>query len=278
MAIQAQMYSSDNLGFPLGGGSQDWMDNGCGFNDFSFNLQQQQQQQNQQQEPQYLQYLQLQQRSQNLFLQNSLKNNDNNNNHQSMVFSQGMAAQMEKEKQEIDMFISLQNERLRLGLLQQRKQQLQSILKKYESKAQIMLRQKDEEIAKAVNRTVELEDFLRRIEVESQTWQRVAKENEAMVVSLNSTIEQMRESACFFSNGVEDAESCCETGENRGVYEEQEENDKGGKMICKSCNSGNSCVILLPCRHLCSCKACEVFLDSCPVCRMVKKASIEVLF
>uniref|UniRef100_A0A2P2Q3U0 RING-type domain-containing protein n=1 Tax=Rhizophora mucronata TaxID=61149 RepID=A0A2P2Q3U0_RHIMU len=48
-------------------------------------------------------------------------------------------------------------------------------------------------------------------------------------------------------------------------------------MLCKGCNSRNSCVLFIPCRHLCSCKACEPFLDSCPVCQTAREATIEAL-
>ncbi|KAI7981588.1 putative BOI-related E3 ubiquitin-protein ligase 3 [Camellia lanceoleosa] len=136
------------------------------------------------------------------------------------------------------------------------------ILRKYKPKTVVLLKQKDEEIAKAMNRAMELEDFLRKMEIKNQTWQRVAKENESVVVSLNSTIKQLRENKCL-ANGIEDTESCCdvmiyrgdnETGENRGYEKNQQENEEHSKrkMVCKSCNSLNSCVIFLPCRHLCS--------------------------
>ena len=51
-----------------------------------------------------------------------------------------------------------------------------------ESKALALLRQKDEEIVKATNRAMELEYFLRKLEMENQAWQSVAKENEAKVI------------------------------------------------------------------------------------------------
>uniref|UniRef100_A0A5B6ZCP2 Putative BOI-related E3 ubiquitin-protein ligase 2 n=1 Tax=Davidia involucrata TaxID=16924 RepID=A0A5B6ZCP2_DAVIN len=272
MAIQAQV---ENFGFALAGsgsGSQDWMENGCGFNQFCFNFPSKDMQQQQQQ---------LQNLQQNCVLQLPM------NNCKSITFSRTIASQIENQTQEIDRFINLQNERLRLALQEQRKQQLTLLLKKYEPKTLILLKQKDEEIAKAVQRTKELEEFLRRVELENQTWQRMAKQNEAMVLSLNNTIEQVKENACF-TNGVEDAESSCdvmnrggtedETGENRGhKNEEENEEQRTRKMVCRSCNFRSSCVIFLPCRHLCSCKACEGFLDSCPVCGMAKKASIEVL-
>ncbi|PSS29523.1 E3 ubiquitin-protein like [Actinidia chinensis var. chinensis] len=251
MAIQAQLYP-DSFVFPLGR-TQNWMENAYGFNESCFNLPQKQQQlQNLQQKTQILCF----------------------DNQSSMAFSESVSALIEKQWQEIDRFICLQNERLRLALQEQKRQQIAMILSKYEEKTMFLLKHKEEEIVKAMNRTMELEDFLRRMEIESQTWQRLAKENEAMVSSLNNTIEKLRENGCF-ANGVEDAESCCDlidrgerTGENRGERE---------AMVCKCCNSRGSCVIFLPCRHLCSCKDCQFSLDSCPVCGMAKKAIIEAL-
>lgn len=295
MAIQAQL-CSENLGFNSCG-SQDWiMDNGCGgFNGFSFNLQQKQQLQQQQQHVQHLQYQQQRNQNQNLFLDDSflastLKNNtdatDNCHSHDlPMLYSQGIASQFEKQRQEIDQYIRLQNERLRLVLQEQRKQQLAQLLKKIESKTLILLRQKDEEIAQAAKRTMELEDFLGRLEAENHAWQRVAQENEAMVVSLNNTLEHIKETAppCVFNSGADDAESCCDNddgeqegaGENRGGLCEVEQRNM--MMVCKGCYCRSSCMLFLPCRHLCSCKACEGLLDSCPICRTAKKASIEAL-
>ncbi|GAB4853168.1 hypothetical protein Ancab_017353 [Ancistrocladus abbreviatus] len=325
MAIHAQMYP-DSLGIPFCG-SQDWMENavnGCGFNEFSFNLQQKQQQQQQQQkllqQQQFLFQLQnQQQKNQFLAFENSLvlphsnnyasttttntpttstisNNNENKiinqnsgNDLLSMSLSQSIAAQLEKQRQEMDRYITLQNERLRLALQEQSKQQLASILRELEAKAMILMRQKDEEIATTTKRTMELEEFTRKMELENQVWKRLAAENEAMIASLSRTLEQFRERAacCLPANNygpaaaVDDAESCCveETGENR-VDDGGESSPLGGerKMFCKICNTRNSCVLFLPCRHLCSCKACEAFVDTCPVCSSVKNATIEALF
>ncbi|KAH0752236.1 hypothetical protein KY285_005384 [Solanum tuberosum] len=202
MAIQAHLYS-ENLGFSLGS-LQDLMDdNVCGFNQFCFNPQPEQQQQ---QQPYLLQIQQ--QQFQILNQKNNIQNLMNSSN--STMFPHNLASQFEKQRVEIDQFISLQNERLRLALQEQRKQQVALILRNYESKTHLLLKQKDEEIAKAANRSKELEDFLKRIEMENQTWKRIANENEAIVVSLNNTIEQLRENVCFQSSNVGDAESCCD--------------------------------------------------------------------
>ncbi|KAK8522225.1 hypothetical protein V6N12_055943 [Hibiscus sabdariffa] len=272
MAVQAQLYS-DNIGFPLCG-SLDLIDNGCGvgagagFNQYGgFSVQQLSNvQQLQQQQQQQFQYLQNQQQG--------------NQNLESLMFSQNMVSQVEKQRHEIDQFVKSQNERLRLLLQEQRKQQLAVLAKKIESRACVLLNQKDQEIAKATSKAMELQNLLGRLEMESQAWQRVAQENEAMVVSLNNRLQQLQEEAsCRFNNGVDDAESCCECqdkDENNKEATETEENNQR-RMVCKCCNHRGSSVLFLPCRHLCSCKDCAVFLDSCPVCRTAKKGSIEAL-
>ncbi|KAL2490602.1 SBP (S-ribonuclease binding protein) family protein [Abeliophyllum distichum] len=206
----------------------------------------------------------LSQNNQNLFLDN--------------VFSHSLVSQIDKQRLQIDQFVTLQNDRLRLALEEQRKQQISYFLKK----SQVLIQQKDEEIIKAVNRAMELEEFVKRMEFENQTWQTLAKENEVMVMSLKNTIENLIETnPLSTNNGAEDAESCCDVIEyrqdnNRRRELDQENNVKN--MVCRSCNCRNSRVIILPCRHLSSCKECEAFLKSCPVCRMPKKASIEAFF
>lgn len=255
------------------------MDYGCGGLNQHFNVQQQKQQQLQQCNMHQLQNYQLQ-RNQDLFSDNTLVSASKNNCNTSNLSMSTLASYDEKQRQEIDHYIRLQNERLRLVLQEQKRQQLGLLLKKLESKALPILKQKDEEIAQAAKRTVELGEFLKKLEFENQTWQRMAQENEAMVVSLNNTIEQLREnsSGCF-NNGAEDSESCCDvsSGAEEGLLDAADDTARKMVMVCKGCNSRNSCILFLPCRHLCSCKACEAFLDSCPVCQTPKKASIEAL-
>ncbi|KAK9051912.1 hypothetical protein SSX86_028540 [Deinandra increscens subsp. villosa] len=258
MAIQARLYS-ENLTFPFinedGGGetnlSQNMIENSCCLNDFYlFNLQQQYQQ------SQYP-------------LENQVSYVDTGFNKPISICSSSVMMNIQKQNQEIEGFISLQNERLRLALQAQRKQQLLTILKSYESKSELLLRQKDEEIKRATKRRIELEEFLRRTDMERQKWQIAANETEAMVISLNNTIEQLSEK--LIKTDVEDEGSCChdDNGENNNMKKKK-------MMICRSCFNEESCVVMLPCRHLCACESCDVFLHSCPVCKMVKKASIQV--
>ncbi|XP_068649256.1 probable BOI-related E3 ubiquitin-protein ligase 3 [Aristolochia californica] len=193
------------------------------------------------------------------------------------TFSHSLASQLERQMVEVDRFITLQNEKLIQTLQQQRKKQLMSLIRRVESTASTLLQQKEEDILKASKRAVELEGCLRQVQAESETWQRIVRESEAMVVALNNALEQVRESVrCSSSAG--DDESCCDSSWQAlgSSLQRKGREDIDEKIVCKACNSRPSCVLLLPCRHLSSCKSCENDLDLCPVCKSAKKAFIEV--
>ncbi|TKY67651.1 BOI-related E3 ubiquitin-protein ligase 3 [Spatholobus suberectus] len=202
------------------------------------------------------------------------------------------AVQLEKQREEIDQYIKFQNEELRYMLQEHGKQHAVALLKKMESRSLHILREKDEEIAQAVKKKLELEEYLRRLEAENIKWQKVAQEKETMALTLYKTLEEMTEGGYFLNSGVvaNDAVSFCdETGEKEDMQEEattenrvecggvsEFEQIRGGVMLCKSCHSRSSCFLFLPCRHLSSCKVCNAFLEACPVCTTPKKATIEL--
>ncbi|GFZ10449.1 hypothetical protein Acr_21g0010480 [Actinidia rufa] len=177
------------------------------------------------------------------------------NNCSSVAFSQSLPTLLEKQSQEIDWALYLQNERLKTTLQAESRQQLLFLLQRYESKLTILMSQRNENLSIATKKTKYLEQCLIKIEMDKQNWQRKAKENEAKVTELNNTLIRVTE---------REAESFC--GESKMMM----------KNCCKVCSSRRSCVMLLPCRHLCSCKSCEAFVGLCPVCESVKEASMEV--
>ncbi|KAH7523485.1 probable BOI-related E3 ubiquitin-protein ligase 2 [Ziziphus jujuba] len=263
MAVQAQFYSG-NPGLPSICGLQDWsLDPVSGVEDgVRFGTRQ---------TPQQTQF-HLQQGSQNLAFDcnHGVSPCSSCNSVLRVAFSQALDAQLELQRQELECILQLQNEKLKFALQEQRKQQLAVLLSSFESRTLSLIRQKEEDLVQATKRGMELQDRLRKAEMESATWQRVAKENEAMVIHLNNTLEQVKERQFLFNNGAEDAESFCDSFQ-RGNRERQ-----GKKLACKSCNIQTSCVLFLPCRHLCSCNYCEAFLASCPICESAKEATMEV--
>ncbi|XP_054779165.1 probable BOI-related E3 ubiquitin-protein ligase 3 [Prosopis cineraria] len=181
---------------------------------------------------------------------------------------------------QLDHYITLQGENLSMKLQEQRKRQVATILSTVELNVRDSMGQKDEEIASAAKKRMELECLLDRLEAENQAWRRAAVESEALILSLNNSLEKMKEKAHSSFNNVlaHDAQSCWdESGGDYQLMEGEEEETVGEMTACKSCKCGVSSFLFLPCRHLSSCKACEPFLQACPVCTMPKRASIEAL-
>lgn len=66
------------------------------------------------------------------------------------------------------------------------------------------------------------------------------------------------------------------------VKDKDEEGTSGGgggsesRRLCRNCGKEESCVLILPCRHLCLCTVCGSTLHTCPVCKSFKNASVHV--
>ena len=183
---------------------------------------------------------------------------------------------------------------MRIMIQEQGKQQVATLLEIVESQSAMILKENDGEIAQAAQTRLELEQFIRNLEVENLTLKREAQEKEALALKIYTAWEEQRkiiDSSQGFNNGVvaNDAEShwdeTCggneEIGEEQGGIREKKKMDEhitGTElMVCKSCDSRRSCFLFLPCRHLASCKSCDGVLIACPICGVSKKSSIEIL-
>jgi E3 ubiquitin-protein ligase BOI and related proteins len=172
---------------------------------------------------------------------------------------------------EIDALVRAECARLRAGLEHARERQRVELARAVCGR----LRQVDGELDAARRRSAELEERLRQAAGESQAWCGVARTNEAVAAELRAALDLVlrgdaggvvegfgESGGKFFEAG--DAQSCClEAKDNT-------------KWACKACGERESSVLLLPCRHLCLCKACEPRHDACPVCLAAKNASIHV--
>ncbi|CAA3029276.1 probable BOI-related E3 ubiquitin- ligase 2 [Olea europaea subsp. europaea] len=196
-----------------------------------------------------------------------------------MEFLQSLSSDLQNQRLEMDLLLWLEYQRLTSSVLQEETRQQALLLHKYESRVKSLILRKDEELAMARNKTIELQDFLKRAEMEAKIWKEKTIENEATVFSLNNRLNQVREEDyLMFNNGAEDAASFCGSSSIKNSIQEGKKSEQKIKMTCKLCQVKNSCVVFFPCRHLCSCKSCETVLGLCPVCESVKEASLEVLF
>uniref|UniRef100_A0A0A8XTL5 Uncharacterized protein n=1 Tax=Arundo donax TaxID=35708 RepID=A0A0A8XTL5_ARUDO len=132
------------------------------------------------------------------------------------------------------------------------------------------------ELERARCHNAELEERLRQLSAEGQAWLGVAKSHEAIAEGLRVTLDHLLQQPAAVDGGdAEDAQSCCFETAPAGVAGDAA--SPVASRSCKSCGGAEACVLLLPCRHLCLCRACEAAADACPVCAATKNASLHVL-
>ncbi|KAK7342860.1 hypothetical protein VNO80_25816 [Phaseolus coccineus] len=223
-----------------------------------------------------------------------------------------ISSHIHRQQLDLDALVSQHMEKVRMELEEKRKRHARRLMESIEAEMAKRLREKEEEILKIEKLNWVLEEKVRSLSIENQLWRDLAQTNEATANALRTNLEQvLAQVAAPPDTAEEDAESCCgssdegwrtlATGaqekekegcsgskeniiidnnnknnknENKNNYKENE--NSGEKRLCRKCGKEESCVLILPCRHLCVCTGCGSSLDSCPVCKSFKNASVLV--
>lgn len=175
------------------------------------------------------------------------------------------------QNREIDALITHQGLKLKMELEELQKRQNTCLLSIVQQKAVRKLKEKEVELKNANRRNAELEEKLRQLIAQNQMWFVQAKNNEAIISNLRTSLNQMH-SAGTAKEGYGDsgdAQSCC--------YQQEPQSYPRRKWTCKVCGEKDVSVLLLPCRHLCLCNDCEPKLHSCPICNCAKSATLQIL-
>lgn len=172
------------------------------------------------------------------------------------------------------------------------------------------LKAKDEELQKIGKLNWALEERVKSLCVENQIWRDLAQTNEATANALRCNLEQVlsqvqdeqqqrqsrrrradegdlnSDAESFCGSNSEEierrtlAESASTDGHDRDCTNISDGCIAASSMrrnrMCRSCEREESCVLLLPCRHLCLCTTCGSTLHTCPVCNSAKTASVHV--
>ncbi|CAN1310903.1 Probable BOI-related E3 ubiquitin-protein ligase 3 [Linum perenne] len=135
------------------------------------------------------------------------------------------------------------------------------------------IREKDIEIDNMNRRNKELIDKIKQVATEAQNWHYRAKYNESVVNVLKTNLQQaISQGAEQVKEGFGDSEldDAAAGGPSKPVSRNQQH------MNCRACKSREVSVLLMPCRHLCLCIDCDMFINVCPVCQLIKTTSIQV--
>nr|GEZ42365.1 probable BOI-related E3 ubiquitin-protein ligase 3 [Tanacetum cinerariifolium] len=116
------------------------------------------------------------------------------------------------------------------------------------------LKTKEEEITRLNQLNWSLEEKLKSLLVENQKWRELALTNEATAYNLQQLLAQAQ------------------------IQQQEQEQTlvKVNSNKCLKCGKKESCVMVLPCRHLCLCNVCDSATTICPVCSSTKSAALLI--
>ncbi|GMH27645.1 hypothetical protein Nepgr_029488 [Nepenthes gracilis] len=173
--------------------------------------------------------------------------------------------ELERQKEEFDQFIKIQEEHLAKGVRDMRQRHMASFLSAIEKGISKKLSEKELELENMNCNNRELTERIKQVANEAQTWHNRAKHNESIVNVLKGNLQQAislgvdQGKEGFGDCEVDDAASYIDPSNNYIGFSA----GCGGKAIiraadehiaCKACRRQEVSVLLMPCRHLCVCK------------------------
>ncbi|PIN05502.1 putative E3 ubiquitin ligase [Handroanthus impetiginosus] len=232
-------------------------------------------------------------------LQSGVQNQSTVNNRcSSFTFlGEDLSLHFQQQQLEIDRFIAQHTEKVRMEIEERRKRFSRRIAAALQENIMKKLKAKEEEIEKIGKLNWALEERVKSLCEENQIWRDLAQTNEATANALRCNLEQVLAQVQDEQHqekrhrtddvaAMYDAQSCCGSNFNEiEVRTSAESPSTSGRdhdynsnrnRMCRSCGKEESCVLLLPCRHLCLCTVCGSCLHTCPVCNSTKTASVHV--
>ncbi|KAH0874473.1 hypothetical protein HID58_071835, partial [Brassica napus] len=193
-----------------------------------------------------------------------------------------ISSHINQQQHDIDRFVSLHMERVRFEVQEKRKRQARTIMEAIEHGLVKRLRVKEEEGERIWKINHALGERVKSLSTENQIWRDLAQTNEVTANSLRNNLEQVLAQVKDSGAGLDsdDAESCCGSSAGEETVRRMvaiEALDKAAKgRMCRNCGEQESCVLLLPCRHLCLCGVCGSSVHTCPICSSPKNASVHL--
>uniref|UniRef100_A0A5B7ASI9 RING-type domain-containing protein n=1 Tax=Davidia involucrata TaxID=16924 RepID=A0A5B7ASI9_DAVIN len=190
--------------------------------------------------------------------------------------------EIDRQTEEFDHYIRVQEENIMKGLKDLKQRHTASFLNALEKGVRRKLHEKEVEIANMNRKNKELGERIKQVAIEAQSWHYRAKYNESVVNVLKSNLQQV-----IAQGAVQVKEGCGESEvDDAASYTSQNRHGVVGgsgnpvsmkkQLNCRACKTKEVSILLLPCRHLCLCNDCEGFINICPVCAVMKTASVQV--
>ncbi|KAK2428266.1 RING-type E3 ubiquitin transferase [Trifolium repens] len=208
----------------------------------------------------------------------------------SIILSLGdnLRTELDRQQEELDQYIKFQKEHLSKGVRDMKQKHMTSLVTSIEKGFGKKLKEKDMEIENMNRKNKELAERIKQVAIEAQNWHYRAKYNESVVNALRNNLQQAISNGVehglkegFGDSEVDDAASYIDPNNflsipcapMKSIYKSYQGMEN---LSCRACKAKEVCMLLMPCRHLCLCKDCDGFINVCPVCQLIKTASVEV--
>jgi E3 ubiquitin-protein ligase BOI-like protein len=147
------------------------------------------------------------------------------------------------------------------------------------------VREKEVEASMAARRGDELDERLARLRAEAAAWQAKAMSDQSTAAALHAQLQQAAAAAQARSGkATEQDDNVAADDAESGFID----TDRVVEVVappldrpCRACRLRPASTVLLPCRHLCVCEACEPAVSAsaaCPVCRCPVTGTVQVFF
>ncbi|GJN20149.1 hypothetical protein PR202_gb07489 [Eleusine coracana subsp. coracana] len=206
----------------------------------------------------------------------------------SCLLGDEVAAQRDQCRNEMDLLIQEHAERLRRALADIRRRQYRSLVGAAEAAASRRLREKEAEASEAARRGAEMEDRVARLRAEASAWQAKALADQSTAAARHAQQQQAQAHAAQCKPDAEDAGAADDAGSCFVDPDRVVEVAPPPPIArpCRTCGRRAAAVVLLPCRHLCVCAACEPAVSAnvpgafaaCPMCRGGVTGTVQVFF
>ncbi|CAN8305618.1 unnamed protein product [Cochlearia groenlandica] len=203
------------------------------------------------------------------------------NNDQNSSLDDSLRIDLHRQKNELDQFIKIQAAQMAKGVRYMKHRHTAALLTALEKGVSKKLQEKDLEIDSMNKKNKGLAEHIKQVTTEAQNWHYRAKYNESVVNVLKTNLQQAmtqnnnvivgaadQSIEGFGDSEIDDAASSHIDPNNIEMQ----------RMRCRMCNAKEVSVLVVPCRHLCLCKECDVFTRICPVCNSLKTSSVQVFF
>lgn len=207
---------------------------------------------------------------------------ENTRNSLSGVLSLGNSVKLELDRQttEFDQYMNHQEENLLKGVRELNQRHMVSILNVLEKGVNTKLHEKQHKLENINRKNKELGDRIKQVVNEAQSWCHRAKYNESVANLLRSNIQQLMAQGTaqaqegFGESEVDDAVSSM--NHHGIVCGSRSQVPLDHQLKCRACKGKEVSVLLFPCQHFCLCIDCEGLINICPICLVMKTASLQV--